>query len=163
MVAHIAAVAAFLDVKLMALERLPPRAALLVDVRQRFGVSFLCFFLRHFHISLICRAFFWSGEQLLIAQDQCCAGVPGAERAAGAMRQRRLAILHLARTAFAAQLLDRLDHEENPAHPRMVRGEATAVRVEREIAVVAQPPARDESAALAALAEAEVLERCEHG
>jgi hypothetical protein len=53
MVAHIAAVAALLDVKLMALERLPPRAALLVDVRQRLGVSFLCFFLRHFHISLI--------------------------------------------------------------------------------------------------------------
>src|SRR6266851_483443 len=53
MVAHIAAVAALLDVKLMALERLPPRAALLVDVRQRLRVSLLCFFLRHFYISLI--------------------------------------------------------------------------------------------------------------
>jgi hypothetical protein len=50
-VAHIAAVAAFLDVKLMALERLPPRAALLVDVGQRLRVSLRCFFLRHFHIS----------------------------------------------------------------------------------------------------------------
>ena len=59
----------------------------------------------------------------------------GAESAAGAVGQRDLAILDLARTAFAAQLLDRLDHQEHSAHPGMIRGEAAAVGVDREIAV----------------------------
>src|SRR5579885_1308626 len=96
---------------------------------------------------------------LLVAENQRRSRMARAERPAGAVAQGRRAIPDLARTAFAAQLLDRLDHQEDAAHARMVRREAAAVGVDRQIAVVAQPPAADESAALAAPAEAEILER----
>src|SRR6266404_1701513 len=89
--------------------------------------------------------------------------MPRAECAAGAVCERDFAILNLARTAFAAQLLGRLDHQEDSAHPRMVRRQAAAVGVDWKIAVVTEPPAGYERAAFAAFAEAEILERREHG
>src|SRR5271165_5775629 len=95
----------------------------------------------------------------MIAQDERRARVANAERAAGAVAQRQLAVLDLARTALAAQLLDRLDHQEDAAHPGMVRRQPAAVGVDRKRAVGAQPPAGDERAALSALAESEILQR----
>src|SRR5579885_3770835 len=86
-----------------------------------------------------------------------------AEFAAGAVAQRNLASLYLARSAFAAQLLDRFDHQENPAHPRMVRRQTPAVGIDRELAVVAQAATADEGATLSAFAEAEVLQRGQDG
>ena len=65
--------------------------------------------------------------------------------------------------ALAAQLPHRLDHEEDAAHARMVRREPAAVRVHRQLAAEPDAPVLDEAAALARLAEAEVLERREHG
>src|SRR5690348_13806401 len=107
----------------MALERLPPRTIFLVDMRERLGVFLLLLFS---HVRFL---------PLRVRQYQRRARMPHAERAAGAMHQRHLAILHLARTAFAAKLLGRLDDEKNPAHPRMVRRQPAAVGVDREIAV----------------------------
>src|SRR5713101_5657509 len=100
---------------------------------------------------------------LLIAEDKRRAGMPRAERAAGAVCERDFAILDLARTALAAQLLGRFDHQEDSAHPRMVRRQAAAVGVDWKITVVAEPPAGYERAAFAAFAEAEILERRENG
>src|SRR5277367_5757942 len=85
-----------------------------------------------------------------------------AERAAGAVRERNFAILDLPRTAFAAQLFGRLDHEENSAHARMVRRQAAAISVDRKLAVETQPSTRHKRAAFATLAEAEVLQRRQH-
>src|SRR6266436_7861381 len=100
---------------------------------------------------------------LLIAEDKRRAGMPQAERAAGAMCERDFAILNLARTAFAAQLLGRFDHQEDSAHPRMVRRQPAAIGVDWKIAVVAEPPTGYERAAFTAFTEAEILERREYG
>src|SRR5258708_38492233 len=81
--------------------------------------------------------------RLLIAEDEGRPGMTGAKRAASAMSERDFAIRNLARTAFAAQLLDRLDHQEHSTHPRMVRREPTTVGIDRKIAVVAQASATD--------------------
>src|ERR1700737_1864349 len=88
--------------------------------------------------------------------------MPQAERAASAVCERDFAILDLARTAFAAQLPGRLDHQKDSAHSRMIRREPAAVGVDWKIAVVAEPPTGYERAALATFAEAEILERREH-
>src|ERR1700721_3888028 len=69
-----------------------------------------------------------------------------------------MSIRALPRAAFAAELPDRLDDEEDAEHARMAVGQAAAARVH------GQPPARgnraalDERAALPLLAEAEILE-----
>src|ERR1700678_1029986 len=89
--------------------------------------------------------------------------MPGAERSASPVRQSDLAILDLTWTTFAPQLFDRFDDEKHPAHTRMIRREAAAVGVDREIAVVAEASAANESTALTALAEAQVLERRKDG
>src|ERR1700733_14939494 len=89
--------------------------------------------------------------------------MPGAERSASPMGQSDFAILDLTWTTFPPQFFDRFDDEKHPAHPRMIRREAAAIGVDREIAVVAQASAADESAALTALAEAQVLERRQNG
>src|ERR1700720_1894442 len=91
---------------------------------------------------------------LLIAGDKRRSRMPRAERAAGAVCERDFAIFDLPRPAFAAQLLGGFNHQKNSAHPRMVRRQAAAIGVDRELAVEAQPPTRHERAALAALAEA---------
>src|SRR5258708_9947421 len=98
---------------------------------------------------------------LLIAEDERRARMPRAERAAGAVCERDFTILDLPRTAFAAQLLGRFDHQKDSAHPRMVRRQPAAVGVDWKIAVVTEPPARYERAAFATFTEAEILERRE--
>src|ERR1700722_16245988 len=89
--------------------------------------------------------------------------MPGAERSAGPVGQSDLAILDLTWTTFAPQLFDRFDDEKHPAHPWMIRRKAATIGVDREIAVETQASAADESAALTALAEAQVLEGCKDG
>src|SRR5271169_923965 len=108
-----------------------------------------------FRLSLFRHDF--SASLLLIAEDKRCARMPRAERAAGPVRERDFAILDLPRPAFAAQLFGRFNHQKNSPHPRMVRRQAAAIGVDWELAVEAQPPARHECPALAALAEAEIL------
>ena len=112
MVAEIAAITTFLDVELVTLERLPEGAAFLVDVRERFGVALFFLFLWHR---------IYRSRRSLIGQNQGGARMAGPECTAGAVDQGDLAILDLARTAFGAQLFDCLDHEEDPAHPGMIR------------------------------------------
>src|SRR5438270_115679 len=85
--------------------------------------------------------------------------MPQPEASAGPVNQRQLAVLDLARTAFAAHLFDRFDDQKDAAHPRMIRREPTAVGIDRKIAVESETAAADECAALAALAEAQVFER----
>src|SRR6185437_16273625 len=110
------------------------------------GSGLAYFFLSDFSSAIVeflfCRS-------LLVAQDERRARVADAERATGAVAERQFAILDLARAAFAAQLPDRLDDQKDAAHPRMVRREPAAVGVGRERAVVAEPPPRNERAALA--------------
>src|SRR6516165_3065316 len=89
--------------------------------------------------------------------------MPGAEGATRAMGQRDFAILDLARSAFAAELLHRLDHQENSAHTRMVRRESAAVGVQREVAVIAQAAATNKRPALAALTEPKILQGGQDG
>ena len=60
----------------------------------------------------------------------------------------------LARAALAAQLLGRLDDEEDAAHAGVVRRQPAAVEVHRQRAAEADAAAGDERAALADLAEA---------
>ena len=89
-----------------------------------------------------------------------------AERAAGAVRQREVAVLHLhLRMRLAAQLAHRLDHlGDAAAVGRMVVAEPAAIGVERQLADARdQVAVGHERAALALLAEAEVLELHQHG
>ena len=58
---------------------------------------------------------------LMVREDEGRARMTRAECTAGPVHQRDTAILHLARTAFAAKLLHRFDHQEHPAHHRMAR------------------------------------------
>src|SRR3984957_12113840 len=100
---------------------------------------------------------------LLVTEYQRGARMPRSERAAGAVRERDFAVPDLPRSTLAAQLFGGFNHQKNPAHPRMVRRESAAVGVDWKFAVEAQPSARDERPPLAALAEAEILERRQHG
>ena len=88
-------------------------------------------------------------------QDQGGAAV-GDARACRRCRARRPARApsHLAGAALAAQLLGRLDDEEDAAHARVVRRQAAAVEVHRQRAAEADAAVADERAALADLAEA---------
>ena len=81
--------------------------------------------------------------------------------AAGAVREREVAVLHLhLRVRLAAQLPHRFDHLGHAAAVRrVVVAEPAAVGVERQLAAARdQIAVGDELAALAFLAEAEVLE-----
>ena len=95
-------------------------------------------------------------------QDQGGAAVPRAERAAGAVRERQVAVrdLHL-RVRLAAQLAHGLDDlGDAAAVGRVVVAQPAAVGVERQLADAGDEVAvGDEPAALALRAEAEVLER----
>src|SRR5580704_19134762 len=88
--------------------------------------------------------------------------MPGAQCAAGAVRDRELAILDLARTAFVAQLLGRLDDEEDSAHSRMIRRQPATISIDGKRAIETDAPARNERPTLAALAKAKVLELRDH-
>ena len=93
-------------------------------------------------------------------QRSLCAENDGRLRgqdAAIAMRQRDLAVVHLPRAAFAAQLADRLDQEEQPVHTRVTIRKPAAVGIDREAALGGDTPAADERAAFALLAEAKIL------
>ena len=74
-----------------------------------------------------------------------------AERAAGAVCERDFAILDLARTAFATQLLGRFDHQEDSAHPRMIRRQSAAIGVERYMPTARQPSRETAGALLVVL------------
>ena len=82
--------------------------------------------------------------------------------AAGGVDAGQGGVGHLAVAAFAAQLLDRLDEEEDPAHAGLARRQAPAVGVGGELAAHPQPAALDEGAPLALLAEAEALQGEQH-
>ena len=89
-----------------------------------------------------------------------------AEQAAGAVGDREIAVRHLhLRMRLAAQLAHRLDDLGHAAAiGRMVVAQAAAVGVERQLADAGdQIAVGDELAALALLAEAEVLELHQHG
>ena len=89
---------------------------------------------------------------LLPFHDDGGGAVASAERAAGAVRQRDVAIPHLhRRMRLAAQLAHRLDHlGQAAAVRRVVVAQAPAVRVERELAGARdQVAVADEFAALA--------------
>src|SRR5438445_13784117 len=92
--------------------------------------------------------------------------VADAQKAAGAVGDGEIAIfdLHL-RMGLAAQLPDRLDDLGHAAAiDRMVAAQAAAIGVERQLADTRdQIAVGDELAALAFLAEAEVLELHQHG
>ena len=92
--------------------------------------------------------------------------VPAAQVAAGALREREAAVLHLhRRMRLAAQLAHRLDHlGDAAAVGRVVVAQAAAIGVERQLAAARdQVAVGDEAAALALLAEAEVLDLQQHG
>src|SRR5215510_12088867 len=98
--------------------------------------------------------------------DDGGAAVARAERAAGAVRQRHGAVLHLHLwMGLAAQLPDRLDDlGEAAAVGWVIVAEPAAVGVERQLAGPRDEVAvRHELAALPLGAEAEVLQRDEHG
>src|SRR5262245_1149150 len=98
--------------------------------------------------------------------DHGRAAVSRGERATGAVRERHVAVLHLhLGMAFAAMLPDRFDSLRETAAVRgMIIAEAAAVRVERQLAASGdQVAARHELPASAFRAEAEILERDEHG
>ena len=96
--------------------RVPERLGFAVDDRRR---DFACV-----------------GHVSLPLHDQRRAAVPRAERAAGAVRQREVAVLHLhRRMRLAAQLAHRLDHLGHAAAiGRMVVAQPAAVGVERQLA-----------------------------
>ena len=73
------------------------------------------------------------------------------------MRQRNLAVFHLSRAAFAAQLAYRLDQEEQPVHARVTIRKPATVGIDREAALGGDTTAADERAAFPLLAEAEIL------
>src|SRR5580692_8047679 len=80
------------------------------------------------------------------------------QHAAIAVRQRDLAVLHLAGAAFAAQLTDRLDQQEQAVHAGMAIGQPAAIGVDGETALGGDASAADEGPAFALLAEAEILQ-----
>src|SRR5438093_5621448 len=102
----------------------------------------------------------------LSLHDQRGAHVPGAERAAGAVSERDVAVLHLhLGMRLAAELAHGLDHLRHAtAVGRMVVAEPAAVGVEGQPADARdQVAVGHELAALPLLAEAEILERHDHG
>jgi hypothetical protein len=93
-------------------------------------------------------------------QDNGCAAVATAKPASGAVSQGKLAVLHLdCRMSFAAQLPNRFnDLCHPPAIGRVIVAEPAAVSVHRQAADARdQLAVGDEAAALALLAEAQVL------
>src|SRR5215831_11292067 len=76
-----------------------------------------------------------------------------------AVRDRGLAIGHLAVAAFAAQLSCRLDQQKQSVHARVAIGEATAIGVDGETAVRGDMAARYERATLALPTKAEILQK----
>src|SRR5437868_1158924 len=80
------------------------------------------------------------------------------QRAAIAVAERDLGVLDLTRAALAAQLRRALDQREDPIHAGMDAGEAAAIGVDRQRPARRDAAARDEGAALALLAIAEILE-----
>src|SRR5689334_6484207 len=103
---------------------------------------------------------------LLPAHDQGGAAVPRAERAARAVRERDVAVLHLDfGMSLTAELSNRLDHlRETAAIGRMVVAEPAAVGVERQLADARdQVAVGDELAALPLRRKAQILERDQHG
>src|SRR5215472_6616164 len=91
--------------------------------------------------------------------DHGCGTVPGAERAAGAVGDRQVAILDLHRwVRLTAQLAHRLDHLGQPAAVgRMVVAQPAAIGVERQFSGARDQVAVGyEFAALALFAEAEI-------
>src|SRR4029453_15201587 len=103
---------------------------------------------------------------LLPAHDDGGAAVAGSERAAGSVRERDVAVLHLhLRMGFATQLPHRLHHlREAAAVGRVVVAESAAIGVERQLADARdQIAVGDELAALALRAEAEILQRDNQG
>ena len=140
------AVAAALDVQLVALAGLPEALRLLVDARQRLLVRLR---VRH-----------RSGPP----QDQRRAAVPQAEHAAGAVARARPRVRHLARrrtrraaacTASITRKMPRMPGWFDDRPPPSVLTGSAPPRPMR--------PSSHERAALARLAEAEVLERHQHG
>src|SRR5579872_294546 len=99
-------------------------------------------------------------------QNDSAAAMPCAERAARAMRDRKIAVLHLQfRMRLAAQLTHRLDDlGDAAAVRRVVAAQSAAIGVEGQLADAGdQVAVGDELAALAFLAEAEVFELHQHG
>src|SRR5215471_5945223 len=87
--------------------------------------------------------------------------MPHAQESAGAVRDRKIAILHLhLRMRLAAQLPDGFDDLRHAAAvDRVIAAEAAAIGVERQFADAGnQIAVGDELAALALPAEAEILE-----
>src|SRR5262245_15941748 len=108
------------------------------------------------------KGFVYSLIGLLSPEQERGAGVPIAERAAGAVHERDPAVAPPAPRPTGAVLLHRLDDEEDAAHPGMIRAEAAAVRVDRQRTAELDAAVRHEGPALALLAETEVFERDQH-
>src|SRR5690606_26088527 len=85
-------------------------------------------------------------------------GATAGQYAAGAVADRVLHVVDLTVAADAPELAGGLDHREDAVHARVAIGEATAVRVERELAARGGPLPLDEVLAFAAAAKAERLE-----
>src|SRR4051812_21232930 len=84
-----------------------------------------------------------------------------AEVSPGAVAQRDLCVLHLARAGLAAQLMRRFDGKEKPAATRMIVGKCAAIQIDRQLSAELQRTALHERATLARLAEAHAFERGE--
>src|ERR1700730_14285404 len=98
--------------------------------------------------------------------DHRCRTMPGAERAAGAVGNRQVAILDLnGGVGFAPQLAHRLDYlGQTAAVGRMVVAQPTAIGVERQFAGAGDQIAVGyKPAALSLLAEAEILDLHQDG
>src|SRR4051794_17977828 len=94
-------------------------------------------------------------DRRLVPEDHC--RLRG-EHAAVAVRDRDVGAGDLALAALAALLAHRLDEQQQAVHPRVAVRQAAAVGIDRQLAARGDATARDERAALALGAEAEVLE-----
>src|SRR5260221_12539285 len=92
---------------------------------------------------------------LLSSRARQNAGGDGGEDAAGAVGERDLGILDLARPALAAQLTRRLRQQEQAVHAGVAVGEPAAIGVEREGAARRGALPGAEAAAVAAAPEAQ--------
>src|SRR3954467_6774699 len=104
----------------------------------------------------------YAGSWIFLAEAQCRAAHPGAERPTGAVHERDLRVGNLhGRLGLTAQLSHRLDDlRDATAVGRVVIAQPPAVGVERQSTVRShQGTVRDEAPALALLAEPEVLDR----
>src|SRR5687767_2835352 len=79
------------------------------------------------------------------------------QHTAVAMREGDVAAAHVACSALAPDLANRLDEGEYPVHPGMAIRESTTVRVDRQLAARRDAPTLDEASALALGAETQVL------